>query len=925
MGNQLSKLRPDRDLQCYYFQPSAVAALSGATNGGFTVSGSWRQQFDWAVVEWNRDNTFEHPAFRNLPDGDLSGLTLTYNELRSGCIPLDSKLYPTVDWPSLRIWAADASTTETIYYVPLLANANPIGAYTAGTASFTLSGSITSGDYIELAWLDGGVATQWHFNYPVSATDTLESAAAALASMITANQATGMVRAEAAGATITLTYLGTPGSNANRVGVYGSVYGAGTEVWTPAWQYFAGGTSPAAWAVTLKFGDLQGYKTNDTSQWLPANAIKVPTSNVRKLRWTWAPDLQMGNFTRSEFSVAVSGWTVSGTNLEYKVTGPGSRRIESFEELDYAGEWRQSVGNYSGGSIRATAQPGAAVTCRYTAMAHQLYLGIRCADRGAPITVQVDGAPAVTIKTELAGEDISTRFSLGMMAAGQHTVTATHAGTLAQTFWFDFLELAVPSATLPVFVPTPKTTLATDWDTLHSQAIAPERTAWLMASLGFHGRANHYAGALCWYELVCPGNRYASSTVNFRGAPEWSKVTSVTIGGTRFEHLNLIGDTAASVARALALSINAGATAVWATASGRAMTLTSRTMGTAGNGLAIDTATGTETFTCTVSGPLAGGLDGKWLTDVDAMPRMNRAARDWHAAFFGALKAYGIEVACAFSMELANGDDSPSAGLAQRYPNGTACWVNTPALQTNFGPQSTAFWTQAYLDMAWLMAGAGVNVYLQFGEVQWWYFCPPSDPTNGNWAPLLNGGMPFYDDYSTAAFQTTFKAPMHVFTDPSEDPSPYPHESAFLPGLIGTFTAAVRAAVRACYPSASFEVLYPTDTNNALLTKVVNLPVDDWTPGNISCLKTENFTYTGDRNLNRVRESVQLPAGLGFPPAQTSHLVGIGDFTTPWGKEWSLGIAAGAESVVLFALDQFCLIGYSLPLSPGDARSGYMG
>ena len=42
---------------------------------GFTVSGTWRQQFDWAVIEWNRDNVYEHPAFRNLPDGDLSGLT----------------------------------------------------------------------------------------------------------------------------------------------------------------------------------------------------------------------------------------------------------------------------------------------------------------------------------------------------------------------------------------------------------------------------------------------------------------------------------------------------------------------------------------------------------------------------------------------------------------------------------------------------------------------------------------------------------------------------------------------------------------------------------------------------------------------------------------------------------------------------------
>lgn len=71
----LQKLTPDQDLQCYFYQPSSVAALSATSPAGFTVSGSWRTQSDWVVIEWNRDNTFEHPAFRNLPDGDLSGLS----------------------------------------------------------------------------------------------------------------------------------------------------------------------------------------------------------------------------------------------------------------------------------------------------------------------------------------------------------------------------------------------------------------------------------------------------------------------------------------------------------------------------------------------------------------------------------------------------------------------------------------------------------------------------------------------------------------------------------------------------------------------------------------------------------------------------------------------------------------------------------
>src|SRR6476660_3877972 len=144
MPDTLQKLRPDRDLQCYFLRPSAVAAMSAASATGFTVSGSWRQQFDWVVIEWNRDNTFEHPFLRNLPDGDLSGLQLTYEETRENCIPLDSTLFPTVDWPTLRIWE-ESGGAEQIYFVPLKDYATAIeGSYAPPSAVFTLEGSRTA-------------------------------------------------------------------------------------------------------------------------------------------------------------------------------------------------------------------------------------------------------------------------------------------------------------------------------------------------------------------------------------------------------------------------------------------------------------------------------------------------------------------------------------------------------------------------------------------------------------------------------------------------------------------------------------------------------------------------------------------------------------------------------------------------------------
>jgi len=390
------------------------------------------------------------------------------------------------------------------------------------------------------------------------------------------------------------------------------------------------------------------------------------------------------------------------------------------------------------------------------------------------------------------------------------------------------------------------------------------------------------------------------------GSPQYNRLAQLW-------NWNLIGDTAESIATCFELLINAGSTEVWAQASGASLTITSRLSGSAGNNITLRVSTNSTQFTAspaTIS--LSGGQDGTWRTDLTTVPRMNRAARDWTLSYLKAMNSYGTSVTASFSMELGNGDPSSGAGIAQRYPDGTPCMVNTPALQTNFGPESTAFWQQAYLDMAQIMSQAGMTPYLQFGEVQWWYMA-------------ANGGMPFYDTYTTSAYQTAYGHPMAIISSQNADPTQYPNECAFLPGLIGQFTQAIMTFVRQSVPNAKFEVLYPPDVNNTALNKLINYPTASWTPANLACLKTENFTYTGDRNLDLARESIQLPQQLGFPPSQSSHLVGIGDYTTPWNKEWNLAVAAGAESVVLFALDQLCLVGYSLPVNARTAQARFMG
>jgi hypothetical protein len=208
--------------------------------------------------------------------------------------------------------------------------------------------------------------------------------------------------------------------------------------------------------------------------------------------------------------------------------------------------------------------------------------------------------------------------------------------------------------------------------------------------------------------------------------------------------------------------------------------------------------------------------------------------------------------------------------------------------------------------MAGIQAAAGLTPFLQFGEVQWWYF-----PNNG--LGMSFSGMPFYDAWNTATFLAEYGHAMGVITTNTVSPASYPDEVAYLPVVIGNFTRAIMSFVRGSCPTCRFEVLYPTDVNQTALNQAINYaPV--WTPSALTVLKTESFGFTLGRNLNESLQTMEFGAPLGFPASQRSQLVGISDSTTPWMKEVRAAAGMGLESVVLFALDQFCLIGYPAPL-----------
>jgi hypothetical protein len=115
--------------------------------------------------------------------------------------------------------------------------------------------------------------------------------------------------------------------------------------------------------------------------------------------------------------------------------------------------------------------------------------------------------------------------------------------------------------------------------------------------------------------------------------------------------------------------------------------------------------------------------------------------------------------------------------------------------------------------------------------------------------------------------------------------------------------------------------LYPTDVNQTAFNQAINYPAAAWTPAALTCLKTEAFGFTLGRDLDQSWATLDFGNTLGFTAAQRSHLVGVGDSTTVWLKEVNGAEGKRFESVVLFAIDQFCLIGYDVPLAGGLRRS----
>jgi pimeloyl-ACP methyl ester carboxylesterase len=141
----------------------AAASLNNASAAGFTLSGCWSDQADFAVaVLFDADDVYGHLyTSRYLPDFSLASVTLDFDLAWTGCQNPTSSKYPSVAWGSLSYIArsvAGGVVTETPGTVALPVTATTGGAQASCT--YTVNGTPAAYDRVQLVYLGNVIFDQ---------------------------------------------------------------------------------------------------------------------------------------------------------------------------------------------------------------------------------------------------------------------------------------------------------------------------------------------------------------------------------------------------------------------------------------------------------------------------------------------------------------------------------------------------------------------------------------------------------------------------------------------------------------------------------------------------------------------------------------------------------------------------------------------
>ncbi|MBA3972846.1 MAG: hypothetical protein C0504_01355 [Candidatus Solibacter sp.] len=978
----------------------AAAAMHAAHEGGFKVSGVFRDAADFAVLMlYDADNFFEHPRLKYLPDFNFDGLRLQFDVSYKGLMPLDSRKYPTIDWPFLDIIpeTGDPVKIRLSEHSVLIGDPDPVAS-----GEFVFTGDdLDAWDRVTLWYQNlafdyivpgkirtlhefyaSGAGTQHSilvadriYVYVEQPGDGSADVASHLIAMVNGQQGGGAADPDVSAAAGdqgwrvvlerkldhggTVPVSGTGGVyellhhvkkstvvNALRDQINAADYEAAHTPFSLAAEVTAQGalristveggydadfiTLYATWKndrlrTTKKAVALEGG-LSEARRRVTLDFAELGAPRIRKMWMTFAPRLSGGKpYETAEWEAEFSGWATAGPEevRTLKVASAGSVRVSSVSDAcRWQGAWRDIDGFYMDNAAKLAGGYGSSVTVRYACMQpHQLWLGTALGRTSGAVQVELDGTPLPIHLGYLDDEvDVVTRRRLsGLVEPGEHVVKLTN---MTGGFVFDFLEAAV-AGELPDPLPgEDRISPALDYSTDHSYKLPPARILWNLDQLGYTGPMNEYLGVFWWNERVRQGGsaprRQLEFTGEFAGGDAvWLQIDDQLLGKTVFP-----GETAQDVANHFKYLINSTLVGLRAETDENTLDLISRSAAPAYSGYLItcwvERAAGSSGWV-EGSGRVSGGDMGVWVVDTEAEHGLNIAARQWHSDLFSQAAQRGRRLTAAISMEMVNPPDE----FAARYPDGAPVvtdvgFAGLRSTHCAFRGDVLSFQVKALIEVAGLMAGAGLHPDLQCGEFTWWYFT--------NWrAGNPQGGMSFYDSETAQAAQVALGRPLHVFTGPDDDPAVNGGADALLlRNRLRDHVSSLMAGVRAAVPGTTFEVLFPYDVNHPVpkgmhqlggrLNRFVNLP-EEWAypGGGLDRLKLEMLNFGAwSRDLDLVKECLLLPSQLGWPGAKTALITPIFKGGYPWMREVDAAIEKGFHCINLWAFDHICLYGLSL-------------
>jgi hypothetical protein len=696
----------------------AAAAMHGASASGFTVSGCWSDQADFAVcVLFDADDQFGHLyTSRYLPDFSLVGVTLDFDLALTGCQNPTSLKYASVPWGSLSYivrTVAAGVVSETPGTVPLNITAATGG--TAATASFTVAGTPTTYDRLYVVYLGNVVIdTSVGGAYSITTGQSLATVAANLAALINSVTSSSIpLSATSAGATVTVTYTSV-GQDGNSVQLLSMYKTAGNTQLYPTGA--AGIPPPSGLTAKLTGG------ADPTSIHVHLDFSALGLGSVRQLWLTFAPALNYDQgtvnpslmaYVPGEWSAVFSNWTVTdaGGMTPLKLAGPGSTTITSSDSwaTRTGVGWVQVTGWYVGGFAWQSAHVGDKVAIAYSCQhVHDLFLGTSISTAGGTLHASIDGGTAIVVSayaSQVASSPISGRRLIASgVAAGAHVVVLTVASGMCL---FDFLQAAVLSDPVAPALTYAGVSCACDYDTGATYQIAPARLMWTLSQAGFGGDLDFYAGVFFALKRVRNGGSFRTATVTLSGTIGGADVVWVTVGGatanppnagtvvsgattiggnptggsalggTVFGVAAFPADTLATLAQRVVDAVNGLFVGICAAPTSTPGQLTIVVLSPI-NGFSLDVSVAAgSTVALAMAGDIgvggAGGNEGTWAVDAAQTSPLNRAFVDYLTDLAALVQAAGHTMTVAFSQELLGAPDANTSGGAwsQRFANGS--------------------------------------------------------------------------------------------------------------------------------------------------------------------------------------------------------------------------------------------------------------